>query len=321
MKAKGWFERAYIYCLDEPDYTTTSTINLQNIAANISSILAVVPDWKPRIMDTTAPNPTTTGILNKALGIYTTTTSQYDDWSGFGSWYGRSQWPGMRAQGLNLWMYEANGPHPPFPTFSTNTLIATEPLFLLWGAWYENATGYLYWDMTDWSATKPWGVNDDWGKIGDGMLLYPGGHSSAGVGSPSWLNFDGPIASLRLKSIREGFQDWALFQFAVKLGLLTTTQNLVSQVYNRLGGCIDNAGDTCPGDLPPQLGTKVYGAGGYFWDYSNYTKIQEIRYSVAAQVTKALASGGNYPHHNRAIQSSVGIFWVILLLLLSTCFN
>jgi len=311
LKSKGWWERSYVYCLDEPDHTATDTTNLQNIAANASSILHVASDWKSRIMDTVAADDLITSILNPAIGIYTTTTSQYGNLTSFGDFYGREQWAIQRKKGLNLWMYEANGPHPPFPTFSTNTLIATEPLFLLWGAWFENATGYLYWDIADWNVNKPWGVNDDWGKIGDGMLLYPGGHNANGTGSPSWVNINGPIASLRLKSIRDGFQDWALFQLASQLGLGLYTQSLVNQVYNQLGGCIDYQGVTCPGTPSPQLGTKVYGNGGYFWDYSNYTHIQEIRYTVGAAVTKALsnAKSGAFSSHCHISL----LFWILVV--------
>jgi hypothetical protein len=47
----------------------------------------------------------------------------------------------------------------PYPAFATNTLLGMEPQMLMWGSWYEGATGFLYWDMADWAASDPWGPN------------------------------------------------------------------------------------------------------------------------------------------------------------------
>ena len=77
----------------------------------------------------------------------------------------------------------------------------------------EAATG---WDMTAWDVSAPWAPNISYGKTGDGVIIYPGNHDglSAPLGSPADVALDGPVPSYRLKVIRLGLQDWALFSLA-----------------------------------------------------------------------------------------------------------
>jgi hypothetical protein len=82
--------------------------------------------------------------------------------------------------------YESNAQEPPCVTFVSNTLDGLEPTLMMWGAWYEHATGFLYWDIAAWTPSDPWGPTIGFNKTGDGVLLYPGNHDGvmAPVGSP-----------------------------------------------------------------------------------------------------------------------------------------
>jgi hypothetical protein len=103
------------------------------------------------------------------------------------------------------------------------------------------------------------------------VLLYPGNHDGvmAAVGSPPDVTVDGPIPSQRLKMVRQGLQDWALFQLADQMGLGTQARARVAKVYSQLGGCTY---DGCP--VP---------AGGFFWK-SDEALVAQVRAEIAALV-------------------------------------
>lgn len=69
-----------------------------------------------------------------------------------------------------------------------------------------NITGMLYWETIYWcECGNPWKnpgtlVAEDEVYNGEGMLIYPGKEDEIG--------FDGPVASMRLKWIREGIEDY-----------------------------------------------------------------------------------------------------------------
>jgi hypothetical protein len=270
LKGKGWFEKAVVYAYDEPPMSA-----LPGIAKNSSWLQAADPGWKARVMDTIAPDPTIAAVLNPAVGIYTVTTPWFDDWGGHPD-YGRKDWPALLQMGIQLWFDEGNAVLPPYATFASNTLDGLEPTILMWGSWYEQATGFLYWDIASWDQQDPWGPEITWGKTGDGVLIYPGNHDGkiAPVGSPPDVSIDGPVPSYRLKALRNGLQDWALFHLADTLGLGAQARQAVSQVYAQLGGCSGG----CP--APP---------GGFYWK-TDEEAMATIRRTIAQAILTAQGS-------------------------------
>ncbi len=264
LKAKGWFNKAIVYAADEPEDS-----QYPDIARNSAWMQAGDPDWKAHIMDTTSPTPSNVSTLNPALGIYCCALAWYDNWNDHGAIYGRKDWPGLLSQGIQLWFYESNAQDPPYVTFASNTLDGLEPTIMMWGAWYEHATGFLYWDIAAWTLDDPWGPTIGFNKTGDGVLLYPGNHDGAmaPIGSPADVVVDGPIPSQRLKMVRQGLQDWALFQLAEQKGFATQARAAVAKVYSQLGGCTYSG---CPAP-----------AGGFFWK-SDEALLAEVRSEIAA---------------------------------------
>lgn len=265
LKAKGWFEKIVVYAYDEPPASAFA-----GIAQDSSWLQAGDPDWKAHVMDTTSPNATSAPILNPALGIYTVNLPEYDAWNG-NAFYGRAQWPGLMSQGIRLWFYESNSVTPPYPTFASDTLDGLEPVMAMWGSWYERATGFLYWDIAAWDDKDSWGPEITYGLTGDGVLIYPGNHDGlmAPAGSPSDVAIDGPVPSYRLKLVRNGLQDWALFALADRKGLTTYVQGEVSKVYTQLGGCTWSG---CPASPT-----------GWFWK-TNEGAMDAIRSDVVAKI-------------------------------------
>ncbi|HEY3353672.1 MAG TPA: glycoside hydrolase domain-containing protein, partial [Polyangia bacterium] len=208
LKARGWFERAIVYAYDEPPPEA-----YPQIALHSSWLQSGDPDWLAHVMDTTTPTPTDVATLNPALGTYCVALAWYDDWNDHGPLYGRQEWPSLFALGKQLWFCESNAQDAPYVTFASNTLDGLEPTIMMWGAWFEHATGFLYWDIAAWGVDDPYGPAIAWGKTGDGVLIYPGNHDglAAPTGSPAGVSIDGPLPSYRLKMVRAGLQDWALF--------------------------------------------------------------------------------------------------------------
>jgi hypothetical protein len=266
LKAKGWFDRAIVYAYDEPP-----TAQYPVIAKHSAWMQAGDPEWLAHVMDTVAPDPSNVATLNPGLGIYCVALAWYDVWNAHGPLYGRKEWPGLLAQGKKLWFYESNAQDPPYVTFASNTLDGLEPTIMMWGAWYERATGFLYWDIAAWDTKDPWGPAIGFNKTGDGVLLYPGNHDGmlAGKGSPAGVAIDGPIPSYRLKMVRQGLQDWALFALAERKGLGATVRTEVAKIYSQLGGCTYQG---CPAP-----------GGGFFWK-SDEAAMAQIRKTVVEAI-------------------------------------
>lgn len=241
LKAKGWFDQSWVYAADEP------SPDLYPVIAEQSSWLQEAdPDFKRQIIDTTMPRTGTAPTLVPALGVFVLCLKCYDTWElqddpadPNSHVYGRAEWPDLFAQGERMWFYESVAQGPPYPGFATNTLDAGEPQITMWGSWYEGASGFLYYSVTQWEHDNPWGPNVSFPKTGDGVLIYPGNHDGTDqpLGSPENIAIDGPVPSLRLKMVRAGMQDWGLFKLAADNGLTDVARAQVATAYNQLGGC------------------------------------------------------------------------------------
>ncbi len=113
----------------------------------------------------------------------------------------------MQAEGDVVWSYVCNDPISPYAQLYVDTDGIMQRL-MMWQHYQRNIEGFLYWQATSWGYHQgdidPWktvnnGVKDGDGNVvyGDGFLLYPG--TPVGV--------DGPVASIRLKILRDGIDD------------------------------------------------------------------------------------------------------------------
>ncbi len=126
----------------------------------------------------------------------------------------------MQADGDRMWSYVCNDPISPYAQLFINTDGVVHRL-MMWQHYQRNIEGFLYWGATAWGYTKndgkdvttidPWndaynGVTDGQGRAvyGEGFLFYPG--SKVGV--------SGPVASTRMKILRDGIDDIELFYLA-----------------------------------------------------------------------------------------------------------
>jgi len=197
LDANGWAEMSYTYIIDEP--------NDAEAYDRVRAFAQLLHEAHPKL---------------KFLCTEQTKT-QNPDW---GDFYGYVDiwvplWPlhdeenaqGRLNAGDELWSYTAlcQGKEPsPFWQLDFPVLNYRIPM---WGSWRYQMTGLLYWSVVYWDRVKdPWlDQLTIYGRYnGDGSLLYPG--ADAGI--------DGPVASIRLKNIREGMEDYEYFKILADLG-------------------------------------------------------------------------------------------------------
>ena len=248
LEEKGWRDQVFLYSTDEP-WMPAHEGAVERIAEDLEKLYAISDVWRPYTL-VTGPilEP-----LDGDIGIWCPVTPMYDDtfWT-----------PGMYAPpetyeahvdaGGELWLYVCNANFPPQLGYDVDSPLGWEPRLLKWGAWWEGATGFLYWRMTYWRSEQPWDVLvnlESFGELfsrnGDGILIYPGDHagSLAPQGSPPWVALDGPVVSYRLKQVRDGMEDWELFRLAEAAGIGDYARAQVETTYRAFGQPIDEAFD------------------------------------------------------------------------------
>ena len=110
-----------------------------------------------------------------------------------------------RLMGENVWWYGCNNPKYPYPTYHLDDSLSSSRT-LSWMQYDYGVEGNLYWSVNNyvrkgenvsiWDTVTSYG-----GAVQEGQLLYPG--NAYGI--------YGPIATLRLESIREGNEDYEYF--------------------------------------------------------------------------------------------------------------
>lgn len=109
-----------------------------------------------------------------------------------------------------LWWYGCVSPVYPYPTYHVDDVLYSSRL-MRWMQYDYEITGDLYWNVTtnspaangvDNSAENPYdSANRYEENNGDGFLVYPG----------TYYGIDGPVGSIRLKSIRDGQEEYEYF--------------------------------------------------------------------------------------------------------------
>jgi len=265
LEANGWWSKAYTYAVDEPWLNDPNT-SLPAIDHDADLLIGASDLWRGHVLVT---SPFEQQIAGR-IGIWCPGDSMYEDWNAFwGPLPGRDVYAQRMALGEELWFYVSNANEPPYAGYDIDTAIGYEPRIVMWGAFYERATGFLYWETQHWTDDDPWNTLLDtsfgplFSRDGDGFLLYPGNHdgTAQGKGSPPWLAIDGPVPSYRLKEIRDGLEDWEMFRIAVDLGAEDYVRAQVARAYTRFGSflitnCSDPT-DYCPDDQPWTLDETV----------------------------------------------------------------
>jgi hypothetical protein len=188
LRAHKWDKMAYIYVLDEPN----SREAYSDVRARSRFVHEVAPGLK--VLCTTAPqvqNPW--GSLAGSVDIWAPLWPMFDEAAA----------KIRLAAGEEIWSYTAlcqGRPHEDTPFWELDFPLLNYRI-PTWISWHFGVTGLLYWSTTNWASTRdvwtyPLTYRDQYNM--EGSLLYPG--VEAGV--------QGLVASIRLKEIREGLEDY-----------------------------------------------------------------------------------------------------------------
>jgi len=226
LASKGWAERSYLYMLDEP--------NDPEAYEQVRALGAVVNEAEPGIRRLVVEQPYTQdpawGTLDEAIDIWCPLFGFIDEGSV----------ERVIAQGDDVWSYTAlvqTAPpyHPEYETVKNDLPPFWQLDFPLasyriapWLNRRYHVTGLLYWSSVYWQSPdrNPWddpGFRIRWN--GEGALFYPG--NDAGI--------DGPIASIRLKNLRDGMEDYEYFAILDARGVSDQVDAIVREAVPTWG--------------------------------------------------------------------------------------
>ena len=187
LRANHWDKLAYVYVVDEPN----SLQAYNDVRARAGFVHEVAPGMK--VLCTKHPQ-----VRNRAWGSL---VGAVDIWAPLWPSFQEAAAKERLAAGEEIWSYTAlcqGSSDTPFWELDFPLLNYRIPM---WISWRFGITGLLYWSTTNWASTQDVWTNpltfDDRYNM-EGSLLYPG--VDAGV--------QGLVASIRLKEIREGLEDY-----------------------------------------------------------------------------------------------------------------
>lgn len=193
LKANHWEKMAYVYVYDEPN----SAAEYEEVRKRARMIHEAQPGIKVMCAEQPVPEKKEWGTLVGSVDIWVTSFLWWDD---------AAVAARLRA-GDEVWSYigislAPQGRIVPFWEIDFPLLNFRIPA---WINWRYEVRGLLYYSTVNWGQTadvwtRPANYHTRWNEHfnGDGSLFYPG--TAAG--------FNGPIVSMRLQQIREGFEDY-----------------------------------------------------------------------------------------------------------------
>jgi len=222
----GWFDRLFDYVCDEPPLTCRwGDINARGRAAHGA-------DPRFRTLVTTQIWDARDHAVDRDIDIMVPVVNWTDDKPGSPmAGDQRSRYDGFLASGddKEVWLYQSCMSHGCGGTVDIGDPSADDRYFtgwpsymidasaarnraMEWLSFLERASGELYWETTAGYAHDPWSNLWDFSGNGDGTLFYPGTPSRIGGRT------DIPVASIRLKMIREGMEDYEYLKRVADLG-------------------------------------------------------------------------------------------------------
>lgn len=263
LKAKGWFDRWYVYLYDEPSFS--NQIAWDTITTRGITWKTAVPDV-PLFVTTTLDYGTKKSVMNY-IDIFVDgyMTADYDSKTrrtDYDSWLATPDTPRHE-----LWSYVACGScgvvgGTRFKGESNHGIDYTPNQLRIrtWLDRFYNVEAELYyavnerWDRYLSQKLDPWEAVYLFGNNGDGQLFYPGRPDR--IGGTTHI----PVESLRLKLIRESFED---YEYIYKLDQLNqgtfVNAELAKIIINSLS-FTQNPSDIL--QARKNLATKIESLGG-----------------------------------------------------------
>jgi len=234
IKDNGWDNRAYLYMQDEPN-----SIKDYNQVINLGKVVKeAAPDLQVLVVEQTYKHDPSWPEIDPIIDI----------WCPLFGFIDRTTIDEKLAKGDEVWSYTALvQPAPPYHPDYENLKDKNPPYWHIdqpvlmyrvptWLNRQYHINGLLYWTTAGWyKDISPWilptlgpweSESEDPTEYdtryfnGGGILFYPGFEAG----------FDGPVASIRLKNIREGLEDYEYFAILDHNGEEEFVREMVSQV-------------------------------------------------------------------------------------------
>jgi len=198
LKENGWEKYAYVYIFDEPNTKDA----YDEVRKRAKMVHEVQPGLKVLCTEQPTPREAAWGTLVGSVDIWVPPWSLFDEKAiaerqkaGEEAWSFTTLCPGKKGEDTPYWQLE-------FPLLNYR--------IPAWTSRHLGLTGLLYWTVVYWPETDPWTNPLSYKQQynGEGTLYYPGGE--AGI--------DGPVASLRLKALRDGLEDYEYLVLAGEAG-------------------------------------------------------------------------------------------------------
>ena len=231
FQSNGWTDRLFQYTCDEPPATCAwSDIPVRAKAAHTASPAV-------RTLVTTTIQEADQQGVTSSIDILVPVINALDDKPGASQWSGpqRAKYDAFLAGSAQreLWTYQSCMSHgcggsssyfTGWPSYMIDAS-AVRNRAMQWMAFRYDVSGELYYETTMAFSHDPWNDQWDFGGNGDGTLFYPG--TPAKIGGST----DIPVASIRLKEIRDGMEDYEYLKLVSDLGDPALARSVAGKLF------------------------------------------------------------------------------------------
>lgn len=197
LKENGWEKMAYVWVLDEPN----DAKSYEEVRERAKLVHEAQPGLKVMCTEQPLPQDPAWGTLVGSVDLWVPLWASFDEKS----------IAERRKAGDDVWSYTSMcqgkaGEDTPFWELDFPLLNYRIPA---WTTRRYGLGGLLYWTVVFWPAGDTWANPLTYKQFnGEGALFYPG--TDAGL--------EGPVASMRLKALRDGLEDYEYLQLAGDAG-------------------------------------------------------------------------------------------------------
>jgi hypothetical protein len=226
FRPRGWFERLFQYTCDEPPLTCA----WNDIPTRAAAAKAADPELRT-LVTTTIQEADTHGVT-KAIDLLVPVINYLEDKAGSQfSGNQRAKYEAFLAASprREIWGYQSCMSHGCGGTVNFGSPSYSDQYFTGWPTYVIDASavrnramqwlafryrlaGELYYETAMAYGHDPWANQWDFSGNGDGTLFYPG--TPAKIGGATHV----PVASIRLKMIREGMEDFEYLTLLSRAG-------------------------------------------------------------------------------------------------------
>jgi len=244
FKGRGWFDRLFQYTCDEPPITC----GWGDVWTRSNAAKQADPEF--RTLVTTDVDQAKANGVDGAIDLMTPVVNFMEDrlWENGQPGPGGEAYPryaGFLGSGKEkeLWLYQSCMSHgcggtvdignpsaadqywTGWPTYAVDSN-AVRSRAMEWLSFRYGATGELYYETVQAYYDKdPWSDLFEFNGNGDGTLFFPG--TVARIGGRT----DIPVASIRLKMIREGMEDYEYLKTLSDLGGAADAKQIAEQLF------------------------------------------------------------------------------------------